>query len=236
MESARLAQLLRGVVISCQAPEGSPLRDPYVMAAMAQTAQLAGAVGIRAEGPEDIAAIARTVSIPIIGIRKKRYPDSDVYITATRADVDLVADAGATIIALDATGRDRPYGETLEEVMQHAKKRRLIIMADLAASEDAGRAVAAGADFLGTTLVSASKEDVRPGGPNLAVLERIAKACPGLPLVGEGRYAVPDDVRAALDLGATTVVVGRAVTDTLALAQDLVGAAHQFQGTPSRLS
>lgn len=231
MKTARYADLLRGIVISCQAPEESPLRDPYVMATMARAAEQAGAVGIRAEGAEDIAAIAADVTLPIIGIRKKRYPGSDVYITATRSDVDLVADAGARIIALDATGRDRPFGETLEQVMHHAKERGLVIMADLAASDDADRAVAAGADLLGTTLVPAGEEDVRPGGPNLAVLERIAKAHPGMPLVAEGRYATPEDITAALDLGATTVVVGRAVTDTLALAKDLVGAAHQFQET-----
>src|SRR6218665_1373166 len=115
----------RGVVISCQAPEISPLRDPYVMKMMAVAAERAAAVGIRAEGARDIAAILGAVTLPRMGIRKKRYPGSDVYITACRQDGDLVAAAGAKIIALAATGRTSPFGETFEQVVTHTKHYRL---------------------------------------------------------------------------------------------------------------
>ncbi len=220
--------LPRGIFISCQAPEGSPLRDPYVMASLARAAEKAGAAGIRAEGVKDISRIVETVRIPVIGIRKKHYEDSEVYITPTRFEVDEIAGAGAGIIALDATSRPRPGGETLEAVVSHAKALGLTVMADLAASDDAGPAIAAGVDVLGTTLVAASGEDIRPGGPNSAVIERLSNAFPERQIIAEGRFATPADVQAAFRAGAATVVVGKAVTDAYALTLDLVAAADTF--------
>jgi N-acylglucosamine-6-phosphate 2-epimerase len=217
---------LPGLVISCQAPEGSPLRDPYVMAAMARAAEIAGAVGTRVQGVDDIRAVAAATTIPIIGILKHHRDGSDVFITATTGDVDLVADAGATIVALDASPRPRPFGQTLEEVVAHAHARGLGVMGDLAAADEGANAIAAGVDVIGTTLVPASDQDIRPGGPNLTALEELASAHPDVPVVAEGRYATPDDVRAAFAAGATTVVVGRAVTDAFALAQDVVAASR----------
>lgn len=221
-----------GVVISCQAPQESPLRDSHVMAQLALAAQLAGAIGVRAEGGPDITAIRAVCSLPVIGIRKHLYEGSDVYITPTRADVDTVADAGAELVALDATARPRPYGETLAEVVAHAKSRGLTVMADLSDADEAKAAIEAGVDFLGTTLVAAGAEDIRPGGPNLAVIRRLADANWGLPIIAEGRFATPGDVVAAFEAGAAIVVVGRAVTDAYALASDLVRAANEFRESP----
>lgn len=215
-----------GVIISCQAPEDSPLRDPHVMARMAQAAEKAGAVAIRAEGALDIAAVKAACTLPIIGIRKHHYPDSDVYITATTHDVDIVADAGAQIVALDATGRPRPGGQTLAEVIAHAKQRGLLVMADLSDPAQGPAAVASGADFLATTLVPETSQDVRPHGPNLTALEILAKAHPYRLIIGEGRYATPSDIAAGLRAGAGAIVVGRAATDTYALAGDFVRAAQ----------
>ena len=219
-------QLPQGIIISCQAPEGSPLRDPAIMAALARAAEKAGAAGIRAEGADDIARIAESVSLPIIGIRKKVYPDSDVYITPTKAEIDLISHAGAKIVALDATSRPRPGGETLAEVVSYAKSLGLIVMADLSSSDDAAGAVAAGVDVLGTTLVPVSDEDIRPGGPNLAVIERLASTYPDRQIIAEGRFSTPADAKAAFQAGASTVVIGKAVTDAYALTYDLVTAAN----------
>lgn len=211
-----------GLIVSCQAPESSPLRDPYAMALMALAAQKAGAVGIRAEGAADIEAIKRVCSLPVIGIRKHRYPDSDVYITATRHDVDIVADAGAEIVALDATSRLRPRGETLAEVIAYAKTRGLTVMADLTSPNEAADALTFGADYLATTLIGPSSEDIRTDGPNVAALRRIVVENPGAIVVAEGRYATPGDIAAAFEAGAKSVVVGRAITDAYALAVTLV--------------
>ncbi|RDV43678.1 N-acetylmannosamine-6-phosphate 2-epimerase [Leifsonia sp. ku-ls] len=217
--------LPRGVFISCQAPEESPLRDPHVMVSMALAAEKAGASGIRAEGVADISQIVRAVKLPVIGIRKKHYDGSEVYITPTRFEVDEIAAAGAHIVALDATPRPRPGGETLGGVVSHARLLGLTVMADLSTIEDAAGALEAGVDVLGTTLVGASEDDVRPGGPNLRAIEELARRFPDVQIVAEGRFATPDDVRGAFLAGASTVVVGKAVTDAYALTLDLVAAA-----------
>ena len=105
-----LNQLYRGIIVSCQALPGEPLHGRGMMAAMAQAAKEGGAVGIRANGVEDIAAIRRQVALPVIGIVKAEYPGSPVYITPTEAEVEALLQAGAEIIALDATARPRPQG------------------------------------------------------------------------------------------------------------------------------
>jgi N-acylglucosamine-6-phosphate 2-epimerase len=213
-----------GLIVSCQAPVGSPMRDPHAMTLMALAAQKAGAVGIRAEGAADIAAIRLATWLPIIGIRKHRYANSDVYITATQHDIDIVADAGAEIVAVDATFRLRPRGETLAAVIGQAKARGLAVMADLSTVDEASSALEAGADYLGTTLIPPSTEDAHPGGPNISAVQRLHTAHPTATLIAEGRYSTQDDVRRAFDAGATAVVVGTAITDTYALALSLVEA------------
>lgn len=192
---------------------------------MALAAEKAGAVGIRAEGGDDITAIRGVSALPIIGIRKHRYDDSELHITATRADVDIVAEAGAGIVALDGSSRRRPGGETLEDVVGHAKALGLLVMADLHLVSDAPRAAGAGVDYLGTTLVRASADDVREGGPNIRAVEQLVSAFPEIRVIGEGRYSTPHDIEAAFNAGAFSVVVGTAVTDSFALAQRLVQAA-----------
>ncbi|MEN2741387.1 putative N-acetylmannosamine-6-phosphate 2-epimerase [Microbacterium sp. X-17] len=221
--------LPRGVFVSCQAPVGSPLRDPYVMVSMARAAEKAGAVGIRAEGVEDIAQIVAAVRLPVIGIRKEHYEGSDVYITPTRFEVDEIARAGAGIVALDGTTRRRPGGETLDRVVAHAKSLGLIVMADLSSAADAEAAIAAGVDVLGTTLIGPSDADIRPGGPNLSAIAALSQRFSDRQIIAEGRYATPEDIQAAFRAGASSVVVGKAVTDAYALTHDLVVAAKTVE-------
>ena len=81
-----------GLIVSCQALESEPLYDSYIMFKMAWAAKLGGAVGIRANTVVDIKAIKEKVDLPIIGIIKQEYDDSDVYITPTMAEVDALVE------------------------------------------------------------------------------------------------------------------------------------------------
>src|SRR5690606_22066477 len=104
-------------VVSCQALEDEPLHGSNHMVAMAKAAQLGGAVGIRANGLQDIAAIKRSVNLPVIGLNKRQIADFDMYITPTLADALAVHEAGADIVAIDGTGRPRPDGYSLAETI-----------------------------------------------------------------------------------------------------------------------
>lgn len=65
---------------------------------------------IRANSVADIAAIKQLVSLPVIGIIKRDYPDSEVFITATMKEVDELMSVGPELIALDAVIARGPVG------------------------------------------------------------------------------------------------------------------------------
>ena len=48
-----------GLIVSVQAPEGSPLRHPEAIAAMAEASLRNGATGVRLESPEHIGEVRR---------------------------------------------------------------------------------------------------------------------------------------------------------------------------------
>ena len=103
-----LKRIKGGLIVSCQALSTEPLCDPYIMSMMAYAAKEGGAVGIRANTTVDIEAIKKKVDLPIIGIIKKDYEGSDVYITPTEKEVEELVRTGVDIIAVDATKRMRP--------------------------------------------------------------------------------------------------------------------------------
>lgn len=87
-QSAFSKQVKGGLIVSCQALEDEPLHSSFIMSKMALAAAQGGAVGIRANSAEDIAEIKKEVNLPIIGIVKRDYEGSDVFITATMKEID----------------------------------------------------------------------------------------------------------------------------------------------------
>ncbi|MBX3144950.1 MAG: putative N-acetylmannosamine-6-phosphate 2-epimerase [Trueperaceae bacterium] len=231
--AAGLITALRGgVVVSCQAPEGSPLRQPAIMAAMAQAAALAGAVGIRANGPADVAAIRAVVDLPIIGLDKRPDIDPQAYITPSLDSVAALVAAGADLVAIDATLRPRNGSGAASAADLLAQIRHtfpgLPVMADVSNLAEGVAAAAAGADIVATTLSGYTGGPVVTDGPDLELVAALVKA-QGRPVVAEGRFATPEQVLAALHAGAHAVVVGTAITDTLALARKFVKAVDQVR-------
>jgi N-acylglucosamine-6-phosphate 2-epimerase len=206
-----------GLVVSVQAAPGSPLASPETMTAIARAAELGGAAGIRAEGPADVRAIRDAVAVPVIGLLKRDVPGSPVRITPSLDDARAVADAGADVVAVDATLRPRDGGMTTRDfIAALARELDPPLLADVDSLEAGLAARAAGADAVATTLSGYTGDGPVPDKPDLELVERLAREL-DCPLLAEGRYSTPDDVRAAFDAGAFAVVVGTAITDPLAL-------------------
>ena len=207
-----LKQLRGGLIVSCQASEESPLRDSRIMAAMARAAQVGGAVGIRANGPEDISAIRRAVLLPIIGIYKQVIPGYEVYITPTLETASQVVEAGADLLAVDATSRPRPGGLRASDIIRlYKSKFNLPIMADVSTLEEGLSAADAGADLVATTLAGYTDNTRHRSLPDFELVENLVKQSP-VPVVVEGHIQTPQEARRALDLGAFAIVVGTAIT------------------------
>lgn len=220
-----IAQLQGGLIVSCQALPDEPLHGAAIMARMALAAQQGGAVGIRANGPDDIAAIRAAVSLPIIGIYKDG--NDGVYITPTWQHARAVAEAGAAIIALDATQRPRPGGEQFGELADaiHTELHKLV-MADVSTLDEGLAAEALGADLLSTTLSGYTPYSRQNATPDFDLVQSLAQRS-GVPVIAEGRIRTPEDARRALDAGAFAVVVGGAITRPQSITNWFVAAMSQ---------
>lgn len=207
-----LHQIRNGLIVSCQALSHEPLYGADIMARMAVAAEQGGAVAIRANTPADIHAIRAAVELPIIGLYKDEIPGYPVYITPTLSHAKQVAVAGAEIIAIDATARPRPQPGTLADFIAaiHAET-KCLVLADIATFEEGIAAEAAGADMVSTTMSGYTADSPQQSGPDLVLVQRLA-AHLDVPLLAEGRFKLPEEVKQALSVGATAVVVGGAIT------------------------
>ena len=214
MPSPILQQLRGGLIVSCQALPDEPLYSSEIMARMAVAAREGGAVGIRANTPVDVAAIRAAVpDLPLVGLYKVVVPGfEEVYITPRLEDVVAVAEAGADIIALDATLRAHPEGSAADLIRAAKQATGKLIMADIDNEAAALAAVEAGADVISTTLSGYTPDSPTREEPDLDLVRRLAALKLPVPVVAEGRIATPDQARAALDAGAFAVVVGGAIT------------------------
>jgi len=202
----------RGLIVSCQAPVDSPLHEPMVIAAIAQAAANQGAVGVRIDTPAHINAVRQQVKAPIIGLWKQQLPGYEVYITPQFHHAAAIADAGADIIAIDATLRNRPEGETVTSLItQIHNQLGKAVMADVDTIEAAIAAADAGADLVGTTLYGYTTQTQHLFPPGFELLTQIVQQL-DIPAICEGGISSPQMARQALDLGAYAVVVGTAIT------------------------
>ncbi|MBW4442967.1 MAG: putative N-acetylmannosamine-6-phosphate 2-epimerase [Plectolyngbya sp. WJT66-NPBG17] len=208
------AQLLKtleyGLIVSCQAPPDSPLHHPLIIAAVAEASIAQNAVAVRIDTPEHIAAVRQRISAPILGLWKQSIPNSEIYITPTFEYAAEIAEAGADLIAIDATLRDRPESVAVLTDRIHQELHKPVV-ADVDSLEAAIAAVAAGVDLIATTLYGYTKETEQHSPPGFNLLSQIAEKL-DTPVLCEGGIATPDIARQALDLGAYAVVVGTAIT------------------------
>lgn len=203
------------LIVSCQALPHEPLHSSYIMGRMAVAAKEGGAAGIRANTREDIAEIRKQVDLPVIGIVKRDYPDSSVFITPTMKEVEELVETGTEIIAVDATCRVRPEGKTLDEFYREVRAAwpEQLLMADCSTLEEALHADELGFDFIGTTLVGYTEEsrELRIEDNDFELIREILSRVSHR-VIAEGNINTPEKVRRVMDLGVYSVVVGSAIT------------------------
>lgn len=210
-----LEQIKGKLVVSCQALENEPLHSAFIMSRMALAAMEGGAAGIRANSVADIKAIKEQVDLPVIGILKRDYPGSDVFITATLQEIEELISAAPEMIALDATQRPRPGGETLSGLVREIRRRypQVLLMADIASLDDVPVAAELGFDCLGTTLYGYTAQSAGHKLPenDLQFLKEVVRMAT-IPVIAEGNVETPELAARCLQLGAHAVVVGGAIT------------------------
>ncbi|MCX5163946.1 N-acetylmannosamine-6-phosphate 2-epimerase [Streptomyces sp. NBC_00264] len=222
MTAQELADALRGkLIVSCQAPPGDPMRETGTLVRLARSAVAGGGAAIRANEPEVVAAIAGAVDLPVIGLWKDG--DVGVYITPTVRHALALAEAGADVVAADATDRPRPDGSTFAELVAAVHGAGALVMADVSTLAEGITAAAQGADFVSTTLSGYVPGPPEQPGPDLGLVAALAAAI-DVPVVAEGRINTPEDAAEALARGAHSVVVGTAITAPTALTARFVAA------------
>lgn len=199
--------LNKQTVVSIQPVSGSPLQKTEFIVAMAIAAEQAGAKGLRIEGVENVMAVSKAVTIPIIAIVKHELTDSPVRITPFTSDVDALANAGATVIAFDATDRERP--ESREQIAQAIKNSGCFAMADSSCFEDGVWADNIGVEIIGSTLSGYCGSE-EPSEPDFELVRQFSRA--GFFTMAEGRYNTPELAAKAISSGAVAVTVGSAIT------------------------
>lgn len=205
--ASAVERALGGLIVSCQPVIGGAMDRTEIVVGFALAAVAGGAAALRIEGLANVRAVRAATSLPVIGLIKRAEADTPVFITPLLKDVTDLAEAGADIIAFDATQRSRPVPVPAMIAAIHAAGRQS--MADCADLADAAAAVEAGASVIGTTLSGYVGGPV-PEEPDIDLVRQVAAL--GRPVFAEGRYRTLAQVQAARQAGADAVVVGSAIT------------------------
>ena len=216
-----LKKLKGGLIVSCQALPEEPLHSSFIMGKMALAAKQGGAVGIRAQSVQDILEIERNVDLPIIGIVKRFYEDSEIYITPTQKEIDELLTTHCFMIALDATLRKRPNNEQLKDLVDYIHLHHRLAMADCSTYEEIINAQELGFDVVSTTLCGYTEYSKNIDGPNIDLIKKCVSNLK-VPLIAEGKIHYPSQLKQVLEAGAYCAVVGGAITRPQEITQRFV--------------
>lgn len=219
LEEKLLSILKQSLIASCQPVDNGPMDKVEHVVAMALAAIDGGAKGLRIEGVENVRAVAKATSIPIVGIVKRDLDNSSIRITPFVKDVEALAEAGASIIAFDGTDRDRPVA--MLELLDAVHESGCVAMADCA-DYDTGMMLAKhGCTFIGSTMSGYLDLNNTPDAPDYDLVS--TWVAQGLNVIAEGRYNSPERAAKAIELGAFSVTVGSAITRVEHITQWFVG-------------
>lgn len=225
-----LNKLKNKLIVSCQARVGWPMYGTEIMAAFAAAAEQGGAAGIRATGADNIKEIKKRVNLPIIGINKQFRDDYDVYITPTYESAEEILEVGIEIIAMDATPRKRPKGETVEGILCRIREHYpdVLVMGEISTIEEARAILPMGFDLISTTLSGYTQESQSVKSVNLELIRQI-HAIADIPIIAEGKIVRESEAANALEAGAHAVVVGTSITRPEIITERYVNALLQFE-------
>lgn len=217
-----LKEFPKGLIVSSQALEGNPMKSTEKLASMAEAAAIGGASALRVDGADMVRELKRRTSVPIVAIRKIRDQSGRIVITPDFASAKELCDAGAEIVALDATFYPSERKEDTAVLIDRIHRELgALVMADISTAEEARAAAALGADAVSTTLAGYvpgalhAKDELYT--PNYALIREIASMHLSCALVAEGRFWTPESVVKGMELGADAVVIGKAITNPMAI-------------------
>lgn len=229
---ALLDSLKNGLIVSCQVQKDDPIYTEDIVVKMAEAAQWAGAVAIRANSPEQIKAIKAAVDLPIIGLYKIWHDDTDVFITPTLEAAIQVWEAGAEIIALDCTAQNTHKGTKAFELLPIVKEEipQAITFADISNYDEAKKAIELGADIIAPTLYGYTKATSHIEHPDFREFARMCRDFKDeVYVIMEGHIYTPEDAMKCLYIGAHAVVVGSAITRPHLTAKRFVDLLNGYQ-------
>ena len=199
------------LIVSCQALPDEPLHSSFIMGRMALAAKEGGAVAIRAQSSADINEIKAVTGLPVIGLIKRNYDDSPIYITPTLVEVEDLLSTDCEMIALDMTNRPRPAGEKIDKLVERIHSAGRLVLADISTYEEGMSAADIGADAISTTLSGYTSYSPQLEGPDVDLVARLAKDLT-VPVFAEGRINTPADIGKVMEAGAYAPIVGSAIT------------------------
>lgn len=221
-----------GLIVSCQTQPDEPIYTPDMSTKMAEAAEWAGAVGIRANSPDQIRDIKAHVKLPVIGLWKVWHDETDVFITPTMNEVEALVEAGADIIAMDCTAQITHEGTKAWDLLPQAKAKfpDIITFADVSNVEEARRAVANGADIVAPTLYGYTAATSSIEGADYRMFAQFCRELgDDAYVMMEGHIYTPDDAMRCVFLGAHAVVVGSAITRPHYIARRFVDLLSGYQ-------
>ena len=220
-----------GLIVSCQALKNEPLYGGDTIAKMALAAMLGGAVAIRANTTKDIKKIYKKIDgkIPIIGLIKKDYSDSSVYITPTLSELKKLISSECKVIAIDATNRTRPHGEKLSDLIRYARDNSdKELMADISTLEEAEAAEKLGFDYISSTMKGYTEDTKCNKIPDIVFLDSLFNGIKKSTVIAEGGINSCEMLKRVLEIGYNRVVIGGAITRPLTITKNFVSVFEPF--------
>ena len=221
----KMSLLKRGLIVSCQAVKGEPLYGYGIMHLFAKAAKEGGATGIRAL-VDDVDSIKDEVNLPIIGLVKEIYEDSEIYITPTKKEVDRLLATKCDVLCMDATLRTRPGGITLDELYAYARENAggREIMADVSTIEEAINADRLGFDYISTTMRGYTPYTKEYEIPDVDFVKECLEKVKHSKVIAEGGVFEVSHMEAISRVNPYAVVVGSAITRPKVITERLLGA------------